>query len=278
MNCIIIGDYGTSDKFQKLVANSMVDLIKGNNIKFICGLGDNIYEGGVKSVSDNKFQTHFEEPYKDIKLRFYQCIGNHDYGPIYFNHIPDDYKHQIEYTKLSKKWYLPKRYYHYSKKMGNLKVDFFVLDTNIDLMNEKEILDQLEYFKDKILKSNADWRILYGHHTYRSVAGHGNAEPVLENFLNALFSYGKIDLYMCGHDHTKQLIQTKINKKDITMIVCGTGGKPYNYGNNYQNTPDLIFSSHNLGYGLCDARKNHLLFEFKDSQNHTEFKCQIKKT
>ena len=65
MNCIIIGDYGTSDKYQKLVADSMVDLIKEYKIKFICGLGDNIYEAGVTSVNDKQFQTKFEDPYKN---------------------------------------------------------------------------------------------------------------------------------------------------------------------------------------------------------------------
>ena len=63
MNCIIIGDYGTSDKYQKLVADSMVDLIKENNIKFICGLGDNIYEGGVKSVDLELRSTGRIEPW-----------------------------------------------------------------------------------------------------------------------------------------------------------------------------------------------------------------------
>ena len=91
--------------------------------------------------------------------------------------------------------------------MNGIQVDFFVLDTNIDLMEDNEIMDQLLYLKKAINKSKGRWKILYGHHTYRSVAGHGNAEPLLENFLNALFSLGKIDIYMCGHDHTKQYIQ-----------------------------------------------------------------------
>ena len=66
MNFLIIGDYGTSDIHQKVVAESMINLIKEHKVKFICGLGDNIYDFGVKSVNDNKFITHFEEPYKDI--------------------------------------------------------------------------------------------------------------------------------------------------------------------------------------------------------------------
>ena len=276
MNFLIIGDYGTSDIHQKVVAESMINLIKEHKVKFICGLGDNIYDFGVKSVNDNKFITHFEEPYKDIKLRFYQCLGNHDYGKILFNHIiPDDFKYQIEYTKLSKKWYLPKRYYHYSKNINNVKVNFFVLDTNIDLMEKAEINEQFNYFKDLISKAKGDWNILYGHHTYRSVSGHGNALRYLENFLNALFSLNKIHVYMCGHDHTKQ----HIIKDNLHILVSGTGGKPYDYVTNLNNMKDcsLNFMSKNLGVGLLKCKKRSIDIEFFDENTVKEYKYSIKK-
>ena len=280
MSICLLGDFGTADIHQKLVADNIYSHIKSKKIKFICGLGDNIYEGGVKSVNDKKFISHFEEPYKDIKLKFYHCLGNHDYGPILFNHIiPDNYKYQIEYTKHSDKWHLPKRYYHYTKIVNGVKINFFVLDTNVDLMKDNEIMKQLKYFKDKIQKAKGDWNILYGHHTYRSVSGHGNAEPILENFLNALFSYGKIDLYMCGHDHTKQYIQKDINNKKLHIIVCGSGGKPYDYVTNLQNMKDskLMFSSTNLGHGLIIPNKKYLHIDFFDNNNNSEYYYKIKK-
>ena len=40
-----------------------------------------------------------------------------------------------------------KRRYHYTKNINNVKVCFFVLDTNLDLMSECEIYTQLQYFK-----------------------------------------------------------------------------------------------------------------------------------
>ena len=277
MNSIcLLGDFGTSDIYQKKVADSIVNLIKPRKIKFICGLGDNIYDMGVTSVNDKKFYSHFEEPYQDINLKFYNCLGNHDYGKIYFNHIiPDNYKHQIDYTKLSKKWYLPKRYYNYSKKINDVKIDFFVLDTNIDLMDDDEIMKQLLFFKDKIQKSTADWKILYGHHTYRSVSGHGNSEPILENFLNVLFSLGKINLYMCGHDHTKQ----HIIKDNLHILVCGTGGKPYDYVTNLNNMKDcsLNFLSKNLGVGILKCKKRSIEVLFFNENDIKEYKYLIKK-
>ena len=47
---------------------------------------------------------------------------------------------------------------------------------------------------------------------------------------------------MCGHDHTKQYIQKNGNKK-LHIIVCGSGGKPYDYVTNLQNMNDskLLF-------------------------------------
>jgi len=279
MRFYFLGDMGTGLHEQYLVSDALSSHIQMNKKPvFVCGLGDNIYERGCQSIDDKKFLTHFENPYSKIpdSIPFYMCIGNHDYG-----NCDQGYQfiqHQINYSNLSKKWKLPSNYYKFQKKNHGITIDFFVIDTNLEFQPEQDIQKQLKQFIQWIQSSMADWKIVIGHHTWRSVAGHGNAEPELETFLTTLFTKAPFDVYMCGHDHTKQLIQTKINKKDITMIVCGTGGKPYNYGNNYQNTPDLIFSSHNLGYGLCDARKNYLLFEFKDSQNHTEFKCQIKKT
>ena len=74
-------------------------------------------------------------------------------------------------------------------------------------MNDNEIMEQLKYFKDKIKKAKGDWNILYGHHTYRSVAGHGNSEPLLENFKCVIFLWKNRSLYMCGHDHTKQYLK-----------------------------------------------------------------------
>lgn len=276
MRFYILGDMGSGDEHQYSVSKALTEHI--NNYKkptFVCGLGDNIYDHGCKSINDSKFKTHFEKPYSTISntIPFYMCLGNHDYGNSETG--SNLVQHQIDYSNHSKKWKLPSNYYKFQKKHHGITVDFFVIDTNLESLSKKDIQTQLDTVSQWIQQSKADWKIVYGHHTWRSVAGHGNAEPDLEDFLTTLFTNAPFDVYMCGHDHTKQLIQTKINHKDITMIVCGTGGKPYNYKNMFENTPDLLFTSHNLGYGFCDVKKNNLIFEFKDKHNQTEFRCQL---
>ena len=129
------------------------------------------------------------------------------------------------------------------------------------------------------MNSKADWKILYGHHTYRSTAGHGNAEPEFEEFLNEIFNLGEIDIYMCGHDHTKQYIQKKHNGKLLHLIVCGTGGKDYNYEIYLENMTDcdLYFSSTNLGVGLLFCDKDTITMQFFDHLNKLEYEYSIKK-
>ena len=76
------------------------------------------------------------------------------------------------------KWYMPSKYYTFKKK----NVQFFMMDTNFDFMNESSSEKQYQFLKEEINKSKKPWKILIDDHTLRSVAGHGNAEPLMEKF------------------------------------------------------------------------------------------------
>ena len=85
--------------------------------------------------------------------------------------------------------------------------------------------------------------------------GHGNAKERLEDFLRDLVvnCEKKIHLYMCGHDHCKNIIKTTLPKnKTVHNLVVGTGGKKYNeslvFLKNLKDNSDLIFHSPNLGF------------------------------
>jgi tartrate-resistant acid phosphatase type 5 len=278
MKFFFLGDMGTGDEIQTKVSNALNNQVKKCKKTFVCGLGDNIYDNGCQGIYDKKFISHFEEPYSNISddVPFYMCLGNHDYRN--YDDDPNCVQYQIDYSDVSNKWTMPNNYYKFRKQQNGLIIDFFMIDTNIDYHSEEEIKKQLNTLIHWIHNSNAHWKIVCGHHTWRSVAGHGNAEPQLESFLTELINKAPFDVYMCGHDHTKQLIQTKINNNDITMIVCGAGGKNYkDIPDNFDNTSDLIFSSHNLGYGLCNAHKNYLDFEFKNEDDQLEFKYRTHK-
>ena len=55
MNCMVIGDMGKGTPDQLKVAKAMKKLYKKHKIKFVLGLGDNIYPDGCTSVTDPLF-------------------------------------------------------------------------------------------------------------------------------------------------------------------------------------------------------------------------------
>ena len=229
--CILVGDTGTGKADQYRVAKSMEKLIrrKDTDIKRVMIVGDNIYPNGCYGVKDPQFYHKFQKPYRNIHLPFYLCLGNHDYSQI----VSDNSQSQIDYTASdynvtltdgTKKWNMPSKWY--MESFDNC--DFFFLDTNMDRLNPTEIEAQLEYMVHEIKQSKNLWKILCGHHTWRSVGGHGNAKsdmPRFEQFMNDLLSQVRIDLYVCGHDHCKNIIE--VGRDKIPTLVIGTGGKKY---------------------------------------------------
>jgi tartrate-resistant acid phosphatase type 5 len=294
----ILGDMGSGEDAQYIVANDMKQKLNTyKEDRFICGLGDNIYEKGVSSVNDTQFNEKFEVPYKDINIPFQMCLGNHDYGEAINNEWPAS-DIQVEYSSNSTKWKMDSKYYTFRKTDKTDKtdkpttIDFFVFDTNLNKMKPHEIETQKRKMIQKIKDSNADWKIAYGHHTFISVGGHGNADDIFETFITDIFKEAPFDVYMCGHDHNKQVIRTKIDFNELCLIVCGTGGKVYhnkdarrrgsycNYDNIDENST-LEYCSNNLGYGIIQASKtetqSRLKIEFMSEGNISEYKCELTK-
>jgi tartrate-resistant acid phosphatase type 5 len=279
----ILGDMGTGDDNQLRVAKSLKKLIDLENLQFVTGLGDNIYDCGATTVDDIQFVNKFEKPYSKIddSIKFYMTLGNHDYGEHYCKcQVEDRELLQIKYGQLSqkngKKWYMPSRYYTFRR--GD--IEFFALDANVDKQTRKEIDEQIRYMKPKIEKSTAKWKIAYGHQPWVSIGDHGNAPPKLQKYFNSLFGSGLIDIYMCGDDHNKQLIEKTLKDKKMVLIVCGTGGretdKPYNLENVDGENDDLQYFSSTYGIATIIENIDSLEIKFYDNNCKVEFKYLLK--
>ena len=282
VHLLIVGDTGTGDHSQRKVAKIMEDCLTEKTMASIL-LGDNFYETGTEGVTDEQFKGKFEDIYARMEVPFWAILGNHDWG----NSDEADGRHmsQVEYSKHSEKWNMPSRYYH--KEFGDC--DFFMLDTNFEWMTKEEIETQYNTMMGHIRKSKKRWKVLCGHHTWRSVGGHGNADKDLEDFLQRLVQKcGKrIHLYMCGHDHCKNVIDLKISKgptKSLKCVVIGTGSK--SFSNSYLNLKNTEESSdaelqfHSPHLGFCEfqsgPKKLHLKFHApKGSGGIQEYQCEI---
>lgn len=275
MYFISIGDMGKGSRDQYEVGKLIKFLCDRYKVKFISGLGDNIYPSGCKDIKDIGFQEKFEKPYSIVSdsILWYMLLGNHDYGYDYAKSkaLLDNSQSQIDYTQHSNKWYMPSKYYSFTRG----PMDFFYLDTNFDRLSEDDIQTQLTTMKQKLDSSKKRWKIVCGHHTWRSIAGHGNAEEPLEQFLNSLCKHTKPHLYMCGHDHCKSVIK----KKGITLIISGNGGESYDDDNvNLHNCHDckLKYFSPSPGVALVNGNQQKLTIDFYNKDNLKEFSYTLR--
>ncbi len=226
---VAIGDTGTGGTGQYAVASAISQKCAQSGCDFVVMLGDNIYESGISSPDDVQMQDKFELPYASVNLPFYVVLGNHDYGGDGAGTDFGKGAHQIAYTQKSTKWKLPAAYYRFVKE----HVEFFALDTNMQMFN----LDaqQEQDVAQWLAQSTATWKILLGHHPYRSNGPHGNAGkydgvefvPIangasVKSFADKIWC-GKADFYFSGHDHSRQYLQSTCQGTEL--IVSGAGAK-----------------------------------------------------
>ena len=234
---VAVGDAGEGNADQYAVAEAIAAVCAARldtapGCDFVLYLGDNFYQVGVDGVDDPQFQTKFERPYADLDLPFYVILGNHDYGSgsLEVNKVTA----QVEYTRRSTKWTLPARHYHFAAAHAH----FLALDTNAamlvdlwgDRSQERTIADGLAAAD----AAGATWRIAFGHHPYKSNGPHGNAgayegqdwAPLVNGAgVQALIEdhlCGAVDLYIAGHDHSRQWLQPACG---LGLAVSGAGAK-----------------------------------------------------
>ena len=267
-SCLVIGDMGKGTGDQYKVGESMKSLTNKYKTKFVLGLGDNIYPNGCENEEDLLFKKNFEIPYSILPDHtWYMCLGNHDYGYTETSDgLKDNSWSQVNYTQHSNKWYMPSKYYSFVKG----PVEFFYLDSNTDRLSESAIQKQLRVMKQKLDNSTKKFKVVVGHHTWRSIDGHGNAEPRYETFLNDLFKDTKPTMYLCGHDHCKSLII----KDGIVLGIIGTGGESYNnHAIDLSNMHDcrLDYFSPSLGVGVLQISDNKLTLKFFNETGFCEY-------
>jgi tartrate-resistant acid phosphatase type 5 len=224
LNFILLGDWGRyGDDHQLKVAAQLVKTSKQIPISFFISAGDNFYPRGVASTQDPHWHYSFEEIYKDFSLQreWFVILGNHDYMGN-----PDA---QVEYTKISRRWQLPARYY--SRTFGipdgsGKKVQIAFIDTNPlipafyqnseygpnvrtqDTTAQKQWLKEVLSEKEESVK----WSFVVGHHpmfTGSEKRREWYDTKSIRSSLKDLFETSKIDAYLTGHEHSLQHLQAE---------------------------------------------------------------------
>lgn len=253
MGIIFLGDTGSINKNKDKVAKAIEKFCETEACNIGLLLGDNFYDTGVTDVNDSQFKTKFEEPYRKLHFKFYPVLGNHD--------ELGNWQAQIDY--ISKHWQMGGRFY----SIDSTLVRIFALDTNLYNLNKlpqnnQEQSAQQNWFSTELQKTNTIWKIVYGHHPVYSNGKHGDQDKLIL-FVNPLLISNKVDFYISGHDHNKELIE----KDNVNYIIIGTGSQL----RSIENDSDSIFAKSSYGFGHLLITQKTAVLKIIDENGVVEF-------
>jgi tartrate-resistant acid phosphatase type 5 len=238
LHFMALGDWGRNGEYDQLeVAKQMGQWGAEHPNNFVISVGDNFYPKGVASETDPLWHYSFENIYTAHSLQcdWYPVLGNHDY------HTDPDA--QIKYSKISRRWDMPARYY--SKEVGlgkdkdkeiksdvkdktKAKVLFVMMDTDPFLHEDKAdyVSKQMEWLNKTLADASADvkWKIVIGHHPYYTVGPRiTNSDTLtMRKALAKTFEDHKVDIYLSGHEHSLQHLKTE---GFTHQIISGAGSE-----------------------------------------------------
>ncbi len=264
---MVIGDWGTGRPDQYKVAEAMAIRAKAEPIDFILTVGDNFYEDGVSSVNDPQWKTKFEDVYTDpaLQLPIYPSLGNHDHR--------GNTMAQVEYSKRNKNWRMPAPYYTFTRTLSDeTVVQYFAIDSDPIHRLRGNFVDQLVWLDAELAKSVARWKIVYGHHPLYSHGIHGNSDTMIAQ-LSSLFVKHKIDVYLCGHDHTLEMFKPI---DGVHHVVTGGGAGPER-AYDVKWTDESYYAATLGGFTVLRVGRAEIVVEFVRLDGKTEYAHTIRK-
>lgn len=225
MHFMALGDWGRNGEYdQAEVAKQMGLWGAAHPNDFVISAGDNFYPKGVVSETDPLWHYSFENIYTAHSLQcdWYPVLGNHD-------HLSDP-DAQIRYSKISRRWNMPARYYskEINLKKGKGKVLFVMIDTDPMLFEDKKeyVAKQMTWLDDTLKNASADvkWKVVVGHHPYYTVGPRINNFDTLtvRKILPDVFEKHKVDVYLSGHDHSLQHLKPA---GSTHQLISGAGSE-----------------------------------------------------
>ena len=265
---IVIGDMGTGRPDQYKVAVAMAQRAKSDHVDFILTVGDNIYENGVSSVDDPQWKSKFEDVYADpaLQLPIYPSFGNHDHR--------GNPQAQVEYSQRNKNWKMPALYYTFTHTLGDdTTVQYFAIDSDPIQQAGGDSAEQLTWLDAELAKSIARWKIVFGHHPlYSNGEGHGDNEAMIAK-VDPLLAKHHVDIYLCGHDHTLEMLKPIGGVYDV--VTGGGGGPDMAYGVDW--TDESYYAATLGGFALLRVGKSEIVVEFVRLDGKTQYAHTITK-
>ncbi len=216
LRLVVVGDSGHVNATARRVAASVTKVCAERGCDALVLLGDNLYPRGLTSEADPDAAFG---PWLATGLPVYGVLGNHDWG---HGHDQEAAAAQVAWSHATPGLHLAQ---DWTMRAG--PATLIGLDTTRVFWDGP---DRAAWLRDA-LDAAEGWRVVLGHHPFRSNGPHGNAGsyegwsgiPWLSGrSLQRVFDdalCGRADLYLSGHDHSRQWLQ----HCEVQLIVSGAG-------------------------------------------------------
>lgn len=227
----LVSDLGRNGYYeQKPIAELMGQLAEEVGPDFIVAAGDTHHFDGVASVNDPLWMTNYELVYSHPELMLEWCAisGNHEYR--------GNTQAIQDYSKISRRWQAPSRYYARTVEAGKgEKLLLVLIDTPplIDKYREdtekypdagkQDMQAQLNWIDRTLAGSDAKWKVVIGHHpVYAETPKEDSERADMRARLEPILDKYGVDMYCCGHIHNFQHIQPTGSKTDYLVNSSGS--------------------------------------------------------
>jgi predicted MPP superfamily phosphohydrolase len=230
-NFIIATDLGRNGYYdQKPIAELMGETAKKVDAEFIIASGDTHHYLGIRSTADPLWMTNFELIYAhpELQLPWYPILGNHEYR--------GNTQAVIDYSKISRRWCMPDRYYTQSYKLANgesLRIVYIDTPPLIDKYRndsqdypdaiKQDLNKQLDWLEATLKASTETWKIVIGHHPIFADTDKDDTERLdMQKRVDPILRKYKVDMYICGHLHSFQHLRVKGSDTDYVVNTSGS--------------------------------------------------------
>lgn len=268
--CLMVAnDLGRNGYYeQKPIAELMGVMAEEIGPDAVLALGDVHHFEGVQSIYDPLWMTNYEAIYShpELMIDWFAVCGNHEYR--------GNTQAVIDYSKVSRRWEMPAKYYSrtFSGKGATVKVIFLDTTPLIDkYRNDSEeypdasaqdMEAQLQWLDRELSEATEDWVIVAGHHPiYADTSKDDSERADMQRRVDTILQKHRVNMYLCGHIHNFQ----HINRNGIDYIVNSSGSLSREKVKPVEGT---VFVSGDPGYSVLGASKSELTLSMIDSKGN----------
>jgi tartrate-resistant acid phosphatase type 5 len=267
---LVVGDTGAGPD---RVFAGMARVHAAEPIDALLVLGDNFYPCGVPSENDPRWEE-IRSTFSTLGVPIYPLLGNHDYGePVraagaWTPCQNADPQSQLRASATVPHWSFTARTYLLHSKV----VDIAMLDTSplaygfdrpfLGSATAGGEVAQLRGMLQQMSANASRWRIVAGHHTITSSGFHGQYPSEEKSRMQALLPLlreNAVDLYISGHDHDLELIDSRPR-----TLVSGAGSDPRPLIRIMLRTLYPPDTQKRLGFAVVDLTPYQLSITFYD--------------